>query len=130
MAIKILGFDTTQSCEGHKTRVGAWNCPFVDFYIDEQKIEGLPAATVESMMKEKKQKMEQLLREFNEQNPGEPDEELIIVQYNPAAACRIQCRGGSSINTVSEQTATQIAQKYRLRMANFAQFLKSRYLNN
>ncbi len=125
VAINLLGFATTQSCEGHKNKVGLWNPPFVDF-APQTPIDQIPEAEARAATEAARTDMEKLLAEFYSGQAVAPDEIIQIAQHSSVGTCRLQCCGGADINLIPEEEKLQRVTRYRNEMSRFANFLKTK----
>lgn len=125
VAINLLGFATTQSCEGHKNKVGLWNPPFVDF-APQTPIDQIPEAEARAATEAARTDMEKLLAEFYSGQAVAPDEIIQIAQHSSVGTCRLQCCGGAEINLIPEEEKLQLVTRYRNEMSRFANFLKTK----
>lgn len=125
VAINLLGFATTQSCEGHKNRVGLWNAPFVDF-APQAPTDQMPEDEARAATEAARTNMEQLLAEFYNGQAVAPDEIIQIAQHSSVGTCRLQCGGGADINLIPEEEKLQRITRYRNEMSRFANFLKTK----
>lgn len=125
VAINLLGLATTQSCEGHKNRVGLWNPPFVDF-TPQAPLDQIPEVEAKAATEAARTNMEQLLAEFYSGQAVAPDEIIQIAQHSSVGTCRLQCCGGAEINLIPEEEKLQRVTRYRNEMSRFANFLKTK----
>jgi len=128
----VNGFNTEQSCEGHREKERGLPFPWVDVSAPEpegwQKNDVLKNKWLQENLKQREE-MASLLKEFYSPEKTMGDEELILQNKGVYGAFRIFSKGAEKIESKSEQPSQEKLELYRKEMRAFADFLKEKYFS-
>lgn len=124
--LRLLGFRTTSSCEGHVDRV--LTEPYVRFEAPGARRfceQGMREKAARAALLEA-QKLWAHLDDFYSQHPISFNRHL-TVQFLPPLYTHLRCLGSERTAMVDNQDRTSIIEKSQMEMKTFTEYLKSHY---